>query len=205
MLNQDYKLATKAIAKRICTVLPKIINNDQTGFLKNRYIGENILNITNLMNYLDETNESALISVDFEKVFDYLEWKFIEYCLKRFNFGPCIRKWITVFYTNTTTRILNNGWITEVFKPSRGCPLSPYIFIICAEILACLFRNDFNIEGIKVNDKTFLISQYADDTIITLKYSEPNLKNSIKIFQLFARCSGLKVNYEKSQIMPTII
>ena len=42
LLNQDYKLATKAIAKRICSILPKLIHSDQTGLLKNRYIGENI-------------------------------------------------------------------------------------------------------------------------------------------------------------------
>ena len=42
LLNVDYKIATKAITNRVKTVLPKIINNSQTGFLKNRYIGENI-------------------------------------------------------------------------------------------------------------------------------------------------------------------
>ena len=55
LLNQDYKLATKAIAKRMCNVLPNSINQDQTGCLKCRYIGENIIRITSLMDYLDET------------------------------------------------------------------------------------------------------------------------------------------------------
>ena len=41
LLNCDYKIATKSIASRIGKVLPKIIN-DQTGFLKGRFIGENI-------------------------------------------------------------------------------------------------------------------------------------------------------------------
>ena len=42
LLNCDYKLATKCIASRLKNVLPCIINEDQTGFLKGRYIGENI-------------------------------------------------------------------------------------------------------------------------------------------------------------------
>ena len=42
LLNCDYKIATKSIASRMRKVIPRIINHDQTGFLKNRFIGENI-------------------------------------------------------------------------------------------------------------------------------------------------------------------
>ena len=43
LLNWDYKtLATKAVANRLKTHLHKLINNDQTGFLRGRFIGENI-------------------------------------------------------------------------------------------------------------------------------------------------------------------
>ncbi len=48
----------------------------------------------------------------------------------------------------------------------------------------------------------YLISQYADDTIVTLAYSENNLKITIEIFELYAKYSGLKVNYDKTEIMP---
>ena len=207
LLNQDYKLATKSIAKRMCKVLPNIINEDQTGFLRGRYIGENIFKITNLMDHLDEHNEPALlISADFQKAFDSLEWDFIVYCLNLFNFGPSIIKWIKVFHTNTTTRVSNNGWVTNMFNPSRGsrqgCPLSPYTFLICAEILGCLFRNDPSILGIQIQNHKFVVSQYADDTIITIAYSEHNLRKAVNIFETFAIYSGLKLNYDKSQVMP---
>ena len=42
LLNVDYKILTKVISKRIEKTLPKIINPDQTGYVKGRYIGENI-------------------------------------------------------------------------------------------------------------------------------------------------------------------
>ena len=42
LLNVDYKILTKSIAKRLEKVLPKIINSDQTGYIKGRFIGENV-------------------------------------------------------------------------------------------------------------------------------------------------------------------
>ena len=42
LLNIDYKILTKVIAKRLEKVLPKIINPNQTGYIKSRFIGENV-------------------------------------------------------------------------------------------------------------------------------------------------------------------
>ena len=193
LLNQDYKLASKAIAKRLCGVLPKLIHSDQTGFLKDRYIGENIIRITNIMDFLNETKKGELLlSADFQKAFDCLEWKFVEYC--------------RIFYTDITTRISNNGWTSDSFNPTRGsrqgCPLSPYVFLICAEILACMLRNHPFIHGVNIDNNIFLVSQYVDATLITIDYSEQVLGAVVEIFDSYAIFSGLCVNYEKSQIMP---
>ena len=42
LLNCDYKIASKSIANRFKKLLSKLIDHDQTGFQKNRFIGENI-------------------------------------------------------------------------------------------------------------------------------------------------------------------
>ena len=49
LLNTDYKLLTKCLSFRLQSVPPNIIDNDQTGFLKDRYIGENIRTIADLI------------------------------------------------------------------------------------------------------------------------------------------------------------
>jgi len=89
LLNVDYKILAKTIAKRIEPFLPKLIHSDQTGFVKDRYIGQNIRLLSDLMEYTDAKKISGLIS-DFEKAFDSVEWKFIMNSLELFNFGPPI-------------------------------------------------------------------------------------------------------------------
>ena len=51
LLNCDYKIASKAIGNRIKLVLPKVINGDQSGFLKGRSTAEDIFLIDGIINY----------------------------------------------------------------------------------------------------------------------------------------------------------
>ena len=106
LLNCDYKIAAKSIANRIKKVLPKIINNDQTGFLKNRTIGENIRLIDSIIKYASTKQiPGLLLFIDFEKAFDSIEWPFIERTLKHFNFGTSLVTWFKLFYSNISTGI----------------------------------------------------------------------------------------------------
>ena len=71
LLNCDYKIATKAIAKRIKTFLPKLVSYDQTGFIRGRFIGENIRLIDSVIKYTKAKNmPGLLLFLDFEKAFD---------------------------------------------------------------------------------------------------------------------------------------
>ena len=66
LLNTDYKILTKVIAKRLEKLLPKIINPDQTGYVKGRYIGENVRLIQDIMFYTKRINSPGIaIFLDF--------------------------------------------------------------------------------------------------------------------------------------------
>ena len=62
LLNVDCKIAAKAMAKRIEVALPGLIHPDQTGFVKGRYIGENIRLITDLMEYTNRKSKRPPVS-----------------------------------------------------------------------------------------------------------------------------------------------
>ena len=117
LLNVDYKILTRVIAKRIEKVLPTIINPDQTGYVKGRYIGENIRLIQNIMFFAKNVNIPGIaIFLDFRKSFDTIEWNYLLSALKIFNFGTDILRWIEVIYHNVSSCVLNNGHASPFFS-----------------------------------------------------------------------------------------
>ena len=61
LLNCDYKIAAKALANRLKKVLPKLVNSDQTGFMKGRFIRENIRLIDRVINFAETENIPGLL------------------------------------------------------------------------------------------------------------------------------------------------
>ena len=113
-----------------------------------------------------------------------------------------------MFFKNIQSCVIVNGHLSEWFYLHRGCrqgdPLSPYLFILCAEILAALIRNNNDIKGIKfikVINTTFVISQYADDTTLILDGSKTSLETCLRVLKLYADISGLRVNIEKTKLI----
>ena len=76
LLNNDYKIVTKALALRLEKVLPMIISANQTGYyVKGRYIGESLRIITDMMSFTKKKNIPGLaVFLDFEKAFNSIEW-----------------------------------------------------------------------------------------------------------------------------------
>ena len=141
LLNCDYKIAAKTIANRINRVLPALISNDQTGFLKGRFVGEKIRLIDSLICNAKEQNIlGLLLFLDFEKAFDTIEWYFFQNTLSFFCFGASVISQVNLFHSGPESCVSNNGWASDFFSIQRGVrqgsPLQPYLFILTAEVLA---------------------------------------------------------------------
>ena len=206
LLDTVYKLASGAIANRIKLVLDELINRDQTGFIKGRSIVENIRVIYDIMKLTEEKQIPGLILlIDFEKAFDSLSWNFLHKALEYLNFGDSVRQWIKMFYNGISSAVIQAGHLSSFFNIQRGCrqgdPLSPYLFVICAEFLAAKIKKNENIKGIIINGIEFKISQYADDTSVILDGTETSLNHTLTELSHFSQISGLKVNFDKTQLV----
>ena len=83
LLNTDYKIIAKILANRLKAVLPNIINDDQTGYIKDRYIGQNIRILEDVTFFTNQNQiPGILLSIDFEKAFDSLNWNILYKTLK---------------------------------------------------------------------------------------------------------------------------
>ena len=81
----------------------------------------------------------------------------------------------------------------------QGFPLSPLLFILGAEILANKIRQDKNIQGIKIYNHEFKISQFADDTSLLCDLN--SVENAIALLKVFGQVSGLKLNQSKTKAL----
>ena len=203
LLNCVYKIASGVIANRIKGTLHKLIHTDQTGFIAGRYIGENIRLIYDIMQYTEENSiPGLLLSADFEKAFDSVSWSFTYKVMEFFGFGNSIISWIKTFNNNVKLSVNQCGNLSSFFGIGRGCrqgdPVSTFLFILCAEILGLMIRNNMNIKGIVINDKEHKLSQYADDTLFLLDGTSKSLNATLDVLYEYAQFSGLKVNFEKT-------
>ena len=206
LLSVIYKMASACIANRLKKVLDNIIHEDQKGFIKGRFIGENIRQTYDIFFEAKKQNVPGLLTViDFEKAFDSVSWNFIKETLVFFNFGPSIIKWIETFYNQAQSCVIQNGHLSEFFNLGRGCrqgdPLSPYLFLLCGEILAIMIRENKLIGGIQLGGVTYKICQYADDTQLFLDGKESSLREALNTLHQFYLLSGLKMNVEKTKLI----
>eukprot|EP00745_Piridium_sociabile_P022710 TRINITY_DN35456_c0_g1_i1.p1 TRINITY_DN35456_c0_g1~~TRINITY_DN35456_c0_g1_i1.p1 ORF type:complete len:115 (-),score=1.12 TRINITY_DN35456_c0_g1_i1:192-536(-) len=99
------------------------------------------------------------------------------------------------FYKNIKSTVIVNGKCTKWFSVERGCrqgdPISPYLFILVAEIMAIMIREDTDIKGMLVNNVEHKISQFADDAQLMNNGGRISFEKSFQLISKFGKTSGL--------------
>lgn len=207
LINVDIKLFAKILANRLESLMPLIINCDQTGFIKSRSAADNIRRLLHIIHSSDTTKDDwAILSLDAMKAFDRLEWPYLWSTLGRFGFGERFISMIKILYANPSAMVLTGSNCSSPFPLGRGtrqgCPLSALLFTLSLEPLAQAVRNLMPSFPIVIKDSRHYISLYADDILLYLDKPIHSIPPLLNLFNDFGKTSGYKINWDKSSLLP---
>jgi hypothetical protein len=169
-----YKIIAKVLANRLKIVLDKIISKSQSAFIKGRQILDPVFIANVCLDSRQRSRESGVIcKMDLEKAYDYVNWDFLLYMLRRCGFGRLWCSWMAHCVSSVRFSILVNGSPNGFFGSSRGLrqgdPLSPLLFVFVVEALSQMISAAVQgglLEGFKVGNTSISHRLFADDTLI---------------------------------------
>ncbi|XP_023641325.1 uncharacterized protein LOC111831438 [Capsella rubella] len=208
-----YKIISKLLSRRLQPVLQAIISENQSAFVPKRAISDNVLITHEALHYLKTSKAKKMcfmaVKTDMSKAYDRIEWDFIRLVMERMGFHPKWIKWIMQCISTVSYSFLLNGAAQGSVVPQRGIrqgdPLSPYIFILCSEVLSGLCTKaqmDGTLPGLRVAMNSPRINHllFADDTMFFCRSDAQSCKTLLHILKVYETASGQKINKEKSAI-----
>jgi hypothetical protein len=149
LCNVVYNIIAKVLANRLKVILPSIISPNQSAFLPGKLITDNILAAYETMHSMHSRMWSKVgfmgIKLDMSKAYDRVEWGFLEAVMTKLGFASRWIKLVLECISNVRYSIVMNGSPVGNIIPTRGLrqgdPLSPYLFILCAEALSCMITH----------------------------------------------------------------
>ncbi|XP_055830788.1 uncharacterized protein LOC129899799 [Solanum dulcamara] len=210
--NFTSKIISKLLCLRLAPILPQLISDNQSGFVKGRSISENIMLAQEIIHNIKRPNigDNVVIKLDMANAYDRVSWSFTCMVMRRMGFGEIFIDMVCWVMSNNWYSVIINGVRHGFFHSTRGLkqgdPLSPTLFIIGAEVLSRILNNlhqhylytRFHMErkGPQVNHLSF-----ADDVIIFIATNNFSMNLNTKTLKAYETTSGQLINKDKSQFM----
>jgi hypothetical protein len=207
------KIVTKTIANRIKSFLPEVIDEEHSAFVKGRLITDNALIAMECFHLLKKKTKgkrgTMTFKLDMAKTYDRIEWPFIRGVLQASGFPMRIIQLIINCISTVSYQILINGQPSASFSPERGLrqgdPISPYIFILCANVLSGLLHKESqsnNIHGIQVARHAPKITHllFADDSLFFARANIQEIEILTQVLTKYQEASGQLVSLDKSEV-----
>lgn len=177
--------------------MPALILPNQVAFTPGRNIADQIILMREIMHSFSQTFFRTLafcLKTDLSKAFDRMSWSFIKKALSLHSFLPTFQRWIMACVKSAKFTIL-----------FQGCALSPYIFIICMNILSALLLNELQqgkLKGLKLARSAPPLTNlmYANDLLLMGITDLTEVRCIKKTLDLFCQLSGQSFSPEKSKL-----
>ena len=168
--------------------------------IKNRTTLHTFSTIRDIVDLSNKLNKKlSLITLDFLKSLDRLDFDLIFLALKKSGYGDNFIHMIKVSYHNIQSKVKINGLLSEPFTEPFSPP-SMLLYIIAAEVLANFIIANKRIKGIQIGNHEIKLVNFADDTTILLR--DIDCLNRIQsILKLYEDASSSKINFTKSQAL----
>ncbi|CAL9002137.1 unnamed protein product [Prunus brigantina] len=177
-----YKMIAKTIANRLKFVLPHVITENQSAFVPNRMILDNVMAAFEIMHTIKGVKKGhdvkMALKLDMAKAYDRVEWVFLREMMLKLGFSPIWVAKIMDCISTPTFSVLWKGTPIGNIMPQRGlrqgCPLSPYLFLMCTEGFSSLLRGAErrgDLIGVQVARGAPSVTHllFADDSILFMK------------------------------------
>lgn len=213
LCNVVMKIVSKTVANRIKTILPDLIDEEQSGIVSGRLIMGNALIVMECFHWLKKKKKGRkgmmALKLDMSKAYDRLEWDFVIGVLNAMGFLKHLVGLIKRCITTVSYKILINGQPSTVFSPERGLrqgdPLSHYLFILCADVLSGMLKREAgqkSIHGIRVARRSPVITHlfFADDSLLFARETNQEADRIMEVLKSYQLSSRQMVNLDKSEV-----